>query len=68
MLEAREIDEPPAKVAPVGEGGDAGNLGIGRLKEQDIARRLAEIKRLVAFRYRTFLGKQEMHFTQLRGA
>ena len=58
MLEAREIDEPPTRRAAIGDIGNAGDLGIGRRQEQDIAGRLAKIKGLVAVGYRTFLGKK----------
>jgi hypothetical protein len=45
-------------------GSNAGDLGIGCRQEQDIARRLAKIERLVAVGNRAFLGKKKMH--QLR--
>jgi hypothetical protein len=61
MLEARKIDKPPPRPAAIGKRRDAGDLGIGRRQEQDIARRLAEVKCLVAFGDRTFLGQEKMH-------
>jgi hypothetical protein len=64
VAEEKQVGEPEAR--RIGTElrlrlGEAGELGVGRGQENNVARRLAEVDSLAAVGDRTGLGGEEMH-------